>query len=62
MKENSIKNLVLLLNEIDQKNYEYLIQLVDENAIRYAVAEITSQNRKPYLSNIFKVLDIPPRY
>ncbi|MGQ1273655.1 hypothetical protein ACT43X_18725 (plasmid) [Acinetobacter baumannii] len=53
---------IIVLNEIDQKNYEYLIQLVDESAIRYAIAELTAKNKRPYLSNIFKILDIPPRH
>ena len=57
-----VKNQVIILNEIDKKNYEYLIQLVDETAILYAIVEITNQNKRPYLSNIFKILDIPPRY
>lgn len=60
--ENKYDSQVLILNEIDQKNYEYLLQLVDEHAIHYAIEEIKKQNRKPYLSNIFKILDIPSRY
>ena len=52
---------VIINNDIDQKNYEYLLTQVDQVAIEYAVNELATQNKRPYLSNIFKVLDIPPR-
>lgn len=53
---------VLILNEIDQKNYEYLMTLVDESAIEYAVSELSQQNKRAYLSNIFKILEIPLKH
>lgn len=52
---------VIINNDVDQKNYEYLLTQVDQVAIEYAVNELATQNKRPYLSNIFKVLDIPPR-
>lgn len=53
---------ILILNEIDQKNYEYLMTLVDHSAVEYAIAELTNQNKRPYLSNIFKILEIPLKH
>ena len=61
MSENSLKSKVILNNDIDQKNFDYLITQVDQVAIEYAISELESQNKRPYLSNIFKLLDIPPR-
>ncbi len=52
---------VIINNDVDQKNYEYLLTQVDQVAIEYAVNELATQNKRPYLSNIFKVLDISPR-
>lgn len=52
---------VIINNDVDQKNYEYLLTQVDQFAIEYAVNELATQNKRPYLSNIFKVLDISPR-
>lgn len=62
MSENSLKSKVILNNDIDQKNFDYLITQVDQVAIEYAISELESQNKRPYLSNIFKLLDIPPRH
>ena len=62
MSENSLKSKVILNNDIDQKNFDYLITQVDQVAIEYAINELESQNKRPYLSNIFKLLDIPPRH
>lgn len=61
MKTEEMKNRLILLNEIDQKNFDYLITQVDQVAIEYAINELESQNKRPYLSNIFKLLEIPPR-
>ena len=61
MSENSLKSKVILNNDIDQKNFDYLITQVDQVAIEYAISELESQNKRPYLSNIFKLLEIPPR-
>lgn len=52
---------VIINNDVDQKNYEYLLTQVDQVVIEYAVNELATQNKRPYLSNIFKVLDISPR-
>lgn len=52
---------IIINNDVDQKNYEYLLTQVDQVAIEYAVNELATQNKRPYLSNIFKVLDISPR-
>ena len=52
---------VIINNDVDQKNYEYLLTQVDQVAIEYAVNELATQKTRPYLSNIFKVLDISPR-
>ena len=52
---------VIINNDVDQKNYEYLLTQVDQVAIEYAVNELATQNKRAYLSNIFKVLDISPR-
>lgn len=57
-----MKEQILILNEIDQKNYEYLMTLVDHSAVEYAIAELTHQNKRPYLSNIFKILEIPLKH
>ncbi|ENX24855.1 hypothetical protein F892_00005 [Acinetobacter vivianii] len=62
MSPDTIKNKLIILNEADQKNYDYLIAQVDRVAIEYAINELESQNKRPYLSNIFKLLDIPPRH
>ena len=61
MNLNDLKNKVMINNEIDQKNFDYLITQVDQVAIEYAINELESQNKRPYLSNIFKLLEIPPR-
>ena len=61
MKIKKKKNKVIINNEIDQKNFDYLITQVDQVAIEYAINELESQNKRPYLSNIFKLLEIPPR-
>jgi hypothetical protein len=61
MNLNDLKNKVIINNEIDQKNFDYLITQVDQVAIEYAINELESQNKGPYLSNIFKLLEIPPR-
>lgn len=62
MNLNDLKNKVIINNEIDQKNFDYLIiTQVDQVAIEYAINELESQNKRPYLSNIFKLLEIPPR-
>lgn len=57
-----MKEQILILNEIDQKNYDYLMTLVDQSAIEYAIVELTQQNKRPYLSNIFKILEIPLKH
>ncbi len=62
MSLDTIKNKLIIQNEVDQKNYDYLIAQVDQVAIEYAINELESQNKRPYLSNIFKLLDIPPRH
>lgn len=62
MSPDTIKNKLIILNEADQKNYDYLIAQVDQVAIEYAINELESQNKRPYLSNIFKLLDISPRH
>ena len=62
MNLNDLKNKVIINNEIDQKNFDYLITQVDQVAIEYAINELESQKKRPYLSNIFKLLDIPPRH
>lgn len=62
MSPDTIKNKLIIQNEVDQKNYDYLIAQVDQVAIEYAINELESQNKRPYLSNIFKLLDIPPRH
>lgn len=61
MNLNDLNNKVIINNEIDQKNFDYLITQVDQVAIEYAINELESQNKRPYLSNIFKLLEIPPR-
>ena len=61
MNLNDLKNKVIINNEIDQKNFDYLITQVDQVAIEYAINELESQKKRPYLSNIFKLLEIPPR-
>ena len=61
MNLNDLKNKVIINNEIDQKNFDYLITQVDQVAIEYAINELEIQNKRPYLSNIFKLLEIPPR-
>ena len=61
MNLNDLKNKVIINNEIDQKNFDYLITQVDQVAIEYAINELESQNKRPYLSNIFQLLEIPPR-
>ena len=61
MTTGAIKDRLILLNEVDQKNFDYLITQVDQVAIEYAINELESQNKRPYLSNIFKLLEIPPR-
>ena len=61
MNLNDLKNKVIINNEIDKKNFDYIITLVDQVAIEYAINELESQNKRPYLSNIFKLLEIPPR-
>ena len=61
MNLNDLKNKVIINNEIDQKNFDYLITQVDQVAIEYAINELESKNKRPYLSNIFKLLEIPPR-
>lgn len=61
MNLNDLKNKVIINNEIDQKNFDYLITQVDQVAIEYAINELESQNKRPYLSNIFKLLEIQPR-
>jgi len=61
MNLNDVKNRLIVNNEIDQKNFDYLITQVDQAAIEYAINELESQNKRPYLSNIFKLLEIPPR-
>ena len=58
MNLNDLKNKVIINNEIDQKNFDYLITQVDQVAIEYAINELESQNKRPYLSNIFKLLEI----
>ena len=62
MNLNDFKNILIVNNDIDQKNFDYLITQVDQVAIEYAINELESQNKRPYLSNIFKLLDIPPRH
>jgi len=62
MTTGAIKDRLILLNEVDQKNFDYLITQVDQVAIEYAINELESQKKRPYLSNIFKLLDIPPRH
>lgn len=62
MNLNDFKNRLIVNNDIDQKNFDYLITQVDQVAIEYAINELVSQNKRPYLSNIFKLLDIPPRH
>lgn len=62
MNLNDFKNRLIVNNDIDQKNFDYLITQVDQVAIEYAINELESQNKRPYLSNIFKLLDIPPRH
>lgn len=57
-----MKEQILILNEIDQKNYEYLMTLVDQSAVEYAIVELMHQNKRPYLSNIFKILEIPMKH
>ena len=61
MNLDDLKSKVIIHNEIDQKNFDYLTTQVDQIAIEYAISELLSQNKRPYLSNIFKLLDIPPR-
>ena len=61
MNLNDLKNKVIINHEIDQKNFDYLITQVDQVAIEYAINELESQNKRPYLSNIFKLLETPPR-
>ena len=61
MSNDTLKNKLIINNEIDQKNFDYLITQVDQVAIEYAINELESQNKRPYLSNIFKLLEIPPR-
>ena len=61
MNLNDFKNRLIVNNDIDQKNFDYLITQVDQVAIEYAINELESQNKRPYLSNIFKLLEIPPR-
>lgn len=62
MNLNDFKNRLIVNNDIDQKKFDYLITQVDQVAIEYAINELESQNKRPYLSNIFKLLDIPPRH
>ena len=62
MSSDVIKNRLIILNEVDEKNFDYLIAQVDQVAIEYAINELESQNKRPYLSNIFKLLEIPPRH
>ncbi|MVO43784.1 hypothetical protein GO864_17620 [Acinetobacter baumannii] len=62
MSLDSLKKQLIINNEVDQKNFDYLIAQVDQVAIEYAINELESQNKRPYLSNIFKLLDIPPRH
>ena len=62
MSDDTLKNKLIINNEIDQKNFDYLITQVDQVAIEYAINELENQNKRPYLSNIFKLLEIPPRH
>ncbi|KQQ65484.1 hypothetical protein ASF86_18565 [Acinetobacter sp. Leaf130] len=62
MSLDSLKKQLIINNDVDQKNFDYLIAQVDQIAIEYAIKELESQNKRPYLSNIFKLLDIPPRH
>lgn len=38
---------VIINNDVDQKNYEYLLTQVDQVAIEYAVNELATQNKRP---------------
>lgn len=58
---NELKSKLIIANELDEKNYQYLIGQVSEEAIQYALNELESTSKRPYLSNIFKLLDIEPR-
>lgn len=49
---------VIILNDQDRKRFEYLQKQVDQSAIEYAIQELANKNKRPYLSNIFKLLDI----
>ena len=46
MNLNDLKNKVIINNEIDQKNFDYLITQVDQVAIEDAINELESQNKR----------------
>ena len=52
---------VIINNDVDQKNYEYLLTKFYLVAFEYAENQLETKKTRPYLSNIFKVLDISPR-
>lgn len=49
--------IVLIQNDRDRRTLDWLIRQVGQEAIRQAVAQLAG-NRKPYLSNVAKVLGL----
>lgn len=58
---NSLENKLIINNDADRRNFNYLVSQVDQIAIEYAIAELKEKGKKPYLSNIFKLLEIKPQ-
>ena len=46
---------VLILSDRDRIEYNYMLKIRGEQAIRWAITQLPG-NRKPYVSNIAKIL------
>lgn len=52
-----IKQLLIIENARDERAFEWLIKTVGEEKILWAIANL-HQNKKPYLTNIIKILGL----